>query len=126
MAAHGDLQRSKELLELQPGLLNAAWDWGGGDFETALGGASHMELCVSTSAKDLGHADPSNGGISSRRRSPSSGNAVRRQKLRAEIHAKAWAFRHLPRRERRFPPADEDVVIFLHSGVAFLHDEEVG
>ena len=42
VAAHANLQRTKELLELQPGLLNSAWDWGGGDFETALGGASHM------------------------------------------------------------------------------------
>lgn len=42
VAAHGNLQRTKELLDLQPGLLNATWDWGGGDFETALGGASHM------------------------------------------------------------------------------------
>ena len=42
VAAHANLQRTKELLELQPGLLNSSWDWGGGDFETALGGASHM------------------------------------------------------------------------------------
>ena len=42
VAGHANLQRTKELLELQPGLLNASWDWGGGDFETALGGASHM------------------------------------------------------------------------------------
>ena len=42
VAGHANLQRTKELLELHPGLLNAAWDWGGGDFETALGGASHM------------------------------------------------------------------------------------
>jgi hypothetical protein len=42
VAAHGNLQRTKELLEQQSGLLNATWDWGGGDFETALGGASHM------------------------------------------------------------------------------------
>ena len=42
VAAHGNLPRTKELLELQPALLNACWDWGGGDFETALGGASHM------------------------------------------------------------------------------------
>ena len=26
----------------QPALINATWDWGGGDWETALGGASHM------------------------------------------------------------------------------------
>ena len=35
--AHSDLQRTRELLEQEPGLVNASWDWGGGDFETALG-----------------------------------------------------------------------------------------
>ena len=40
--AHGNLDRIKEILELHPTLLNAAWDWGGGDWETALGAASHM------------------------------------------------------------------------------------
>ncbi|NBD27075.1 ankyrin repeat domain-containing protein [Paenibacillus glycinis] len=40
--AHGDLNRVRELLEQEPGLLNAAWDWGGGDWETALGAAAHM------------------------------------------------------------------------------------
>jgi|SRR5687768_2245764 len=40
--AHGDFERVKELLAQQPGLINATWDWGGGDFETALGAAAHM------------------------------------------------------------------------------------
>lgn len=40
--AHGDFEAVQRLLELHPGLLNAAWDWGGGDWETALGAASHM------------------------------------------------------------------------------------
>lgn len=40
--AHADLDRTKELLEHEPGLVNATWDWGGGDFETALGAAAHM------------------------------------------------------------------------------------
>ena len=40
--SHGDLERVKELLAQEPGLINATWDWGGGDFETALGSASHM------------------------------------------------------------------------------------
>jgi hypothetical protein len=40
--AHGDLGRVKDLLAGNPSLLNASWDWGGGDFETALGAASHM------------------------------------------------------------------------------------
>lgn len=39
--AHGNLKRVRELLDAEPGLLNAAWDWGGGDFETALGAAAH-------------------------------------------------------------------------------------
>ncbi len=30
------------MLDEQPALLNATWDWGAGDFETALGAASHM------------------------------------------------------------------------------------
>jgi len=40
--AHGDLNRVKELLAQQPALINACWDWGGGDFETGLGAAAHM------------------------------------------------------------------------------------
>jgi hypothetical protein len=40
--AHGDLNRVRELLAQEPGLINATWDWGGGDFETGLGAASHM------------------------------------------------------------------------------------
>ncbi len=42
IAGHGNLDRTRELLEQQPALINATWDWGGGDWETALGGASHM------------------------------------------------------------------------------------
>ena len=40
--AHSDLERTRALLEQEPGLVNASWDWGAGDFETALGSASHM------------------------------------------------------------------------------------
>jgi hypothetical protein len=40
--AHGDLERVQALLEQEPALINATWDWGGGDWETALGGAAHM------------------------------------------------------------------------------------
>ena len=40
--AHGDLNRVKELLNQEPALVNATWDWGGGDFETALGASAHM------------------------------------------------------------------------------------
>jgi hypothetical protein len=41
-AAHGNLTRTREMLDAEPGLLNATWDWKAGDFETALGGAGHM------------------------------------------------------------------------------------
>jgi hypothetical protein len=41
-AAHADLDGTREMLEREPRLVRAAWDWGGGDVETALGGASHM------------------------------------------------------------------------------------
>jgi len=40
--AHGDLEPIKALLVEQPKLINAAWDWGGGDWETGLGAASHV------------------------------------------------------------------------------------
>jgi hypothetical protein len=41
-AAHADLDGTRQLLDKEPRLIKATWDWGGGDFETALGGASHM------------------------------------------------------------------------------------
>src|SRR5690242_21924173 len=40
--AHGDLDMTRKLLDKEPALLNATMDWGGGDWETGLGGASHM------------------------------------------------------------------------------------
>lgn len=42
--AHSDFDRVKEMLKEYPLLLNSSWDWGGGDFETALGAAGHMGL----------------------------------------------------------------------------------
>lgn len=39
--AHGNLAEVRTMLAATPSLLNATWDWGGGDFETALGAASH-------------------------------------------------------------------------------------
>lgn len=39
--AHGDLERVQALLSAEPALVNACWDWGGGDWETALGAAAH-------------------------------------------------------------------------------------
>ncbi len=41
-AAHGNLEKTKTLLAETPSLLNATYDWGGGDFEMAIGGAGHM------------------------------------------------------------------------------------
>ena len=41
-AAHRDKTKVIALLEETPNLLNAAHDWGSGDFETALGAASHV------------------------------------------------------------------------------------
>ncbi|MFO0014102.1 MAG: ankyrin repeat domain-containing protein [Planctomycetota bacterium] len=55
--AHSDLAMTQKLLDREPGLLNAAIDWGGGDWETAMGGASHMgrrdivELLLSRGAR---------------------------------------------------------------------------
>jgi hypothetical protein len=40
--AHGDLDAVRSLLGEEPALVNAAWDWGGGDWETGLGAAAHM------------------------------------------------------------------------------------
>lgn len=42
IAGHGDLDKVKQMLSQEPGLLNSTWDWGGGDFEMAIGGAGHM------------------------------------------------------------------------------------
>lgn len=41
-AAHANLDAVKVMLEAEPELLNAAWDWGNGDWETALESAGHM------------------------------------------------------------------------------------
>jgi hypothetical protein len=40
--AHFDLARVKELVARRPSLARATWDWGFGDWESALGAASHM------------------------------------------------------------------------------------
>lgn len=39
--SHADLARVSELLNGYPTLIHAAFDWGNGDFETALGAAAH-------------------------------------------------------------------------------------
>jgi hypothetical protein len=42
IAGHGNLDAAKKLLEEFPTLLYATWDWGNGDFETAIEGAGHV------------------------------------------------------------------------------------
>jgi len=42
LKAHGDLGVVKQLVEQEPEIVNAAWDWGGGDWETGLGAAAHV------------------------------------------------------------------------------------
>jgi hypothetical protein len=42
LKAHGDLGVVKQLVEQEPDIVNAAWDWGGGDWETGLGAAAHV------------------------------------------------------------------------------------
>jgi len=40
--SHFDLKRVQQLVEARPSLARAVWDWGFGDWESALGAASHM------------------------------------------------------------------------------------
>lgn len=40
--AHSDIDMTKKLLDKEPMLVNSFMDWGAGDWESALGGASHM------------------------------------------------------------------------------------
>lgn len=55
--AHSNITKVKELLDKQPNLLNAAWDWGNGDYETGMNAAGHMghveiaELLLSKGAR---------------------------------------------------------------------------
>jgi hypothetical protein len=41
-ASHGNFDKVKELVSKRPELAGASWDWGFGDWETALGAASHV------------------------------------------------------------------------------------
>jgi hypothetical protein len=41
-ACHGNVARVKTLVADRPALARASWDWGYGDWETALGAASHV------------------------------------------------------------------------------------
>jgi len=55
--SHGNVARVRELLSQRPALAKASWDWGFGDWECALGAASHVgnreiaELLLSTGAR---------------------------------------------------------------------------
>ena len=40
--AHSNIDRVRELLVQEKTIVNAAWDWGRGDWETGLGAAAHM------------------------------------------------------------------------------------
>jgi hypothetical protein len=40
--AHGNLSRVKELVTARPALARASWDWGFGDWESAIDAASHV------------------------------------------------------------------------------------
>jgi hypothetical protein len=40
--SHGNFARVKELLETEPQLLHASFDWGGGDFESGIEAAGHV------------------------------------------------------------------------------------
>ena len=42
LVSHFNLKRVKELVGARPSLAKATWDWGFGDWESALGAASHM------------------------------------------------------------------------------------
>ena len=42
IAGHGNFDEVKKMLAETPTLLYSTWDWGGGDFETALEGAGHV------------------------------------------------------------------------------------
>ncbi len=41
-ASHGNVARVKELVSTTPTLARASWEWGYGDWETAIGAASHV------------------------------------------------------------------------------------
>ena len=41
-ASHANIDKVRELVTMRPELACASWDWGFGDWETALGAASHV------------------------------------------------------------------------------------
>ena len=42
IAGHGNFDKVKQMLAESPTLLYSTWDWGNGDFETAIEGAGHV------------------------------------------------------------------------------------
>lgn len=40
--SHSNIDRVHQLLTQEKAIVNAAWDWGSGDWETGLGAAAHM------------------------------------------------------------------------------------
>jgi hypothetical protein len=42
LKSHGDLEYVRQTVQREPQIVNAAWDWGGGDWETGLGAAAHV------------------------------------------------------------------------------------
>lgn len=42
LESHRGLDQVRALLDCEPALVNAVWDWGGGDWESGLGAAAHM------------------------------------------------------------------------------------
>ncbi len=42
MATHGNLEKVQELLVESPSLLHASYNWGGSDWESALGASAHV------------------------------------------------------------------------------------
>jgi hypothetical protein len=42
LKSHGDLEFVRQTVQREPQIVNAAWDWGGGDWETGLGAAAHV------------------------------------------------------------------------------------
>ena len=41
VAGHNDLNKVKKMVKEIPRIINCSWDWGGGDYETAMEGAGH-------------------------------------------------------------------------------------
>jgi hypothetical protein len=50
IAAHGQPDKTKSMLSEHPELLNACWDWGGGDFELAIAGSGTSATAKSPSS----------------------------------------------------------------------------